>query len=269
MREAGNSIAKMFAGVRARRRIAFMPYVCMGDGGEEFTEKLVRVLAKNGADLVELGLPFSDPIADGKTIQGASMRALEGGMNTDRALALVKRMRRGGEGIPFVVMTYYNLLVAKGVEKFVKDFAKAGVQGLIIPDLPLEESAGLERICAKYGMALVQLVAPSTDNARMKKIAKASRGFLYVVSVSGVTGARKNVRAGALALVRRAKRISPVPVAVGFGVSEPAHVAALRKAGADGFIVGSRLIDIYEKEKIEAKAIRKIGQFARKMTACR
>lgn len=225
---------------------AFMPYVCCGDPSEEFTVALVKTLAKSGADAIEFGIPFSDPIADGKAIQAASSRALAGGMTPKKALAVIARLRAEGIGIPIVAMTYYNIIYSAGAARFLRSLSKAGADGLIVPDVPLEESGGLRGECKKAGLAFVPLITPNCTDERLGRIASGASGFLYAVSVLGTTGARENVNESALELVRRAKRFG-LPVCAGFGISKPKHANEFAAAGADGVIVGSRIVGIYSE----------------------
>ncbi|MCX6769605.1 MAG: tryptophan synthase subunit alpha [Candidatus Micrarchaeota archaeon] len=251
-------------------RCSFMPYVCCGDPGADFTVRLVKALAGSGADAIEFGIPFSDPIADGKTIQAASQRALAGGITPSKALAVLAKIRKAGVRVPIAVMTYYNILFSAGVGKMLARIRRSGADGLIVPDIPLGESAPLRRACRKAGLKLVLFATPNCSNARLKKIAGSSEGFIYAVSVLGTTGARSNVSPQALSLVRRMKRVSKLPLAVGFGISKPSHVRALRAAGADGVIVGSGIVNIYSRyitgRKIrERAALSEVARFARGM----
>jgi tryptophan synthase alpha chain len=183
-------LQKMFASLKGA---AFMPYVCCGDPNEKFTVKLVKALAENGADAIEFGIPFSDPIADGKAIQAASQRALASGMTPKRAIATIARLRRERVNAPIVAMTYYNIVFSNGEGKFLAALKRAGADGLIVPDVPLEEAGGLARECKKAGIDFVRLITPNCGMARLRKIAAGARGFLYAVAVFGTTGARKKV----------------------------------------------------------------------------
>lgn len=262
-------LARMFSNVRGA---AFMPYVCCGDPSAAFTVKLVKTLVENGADAIEFGIPFSDPVADGKTIQAASGRALASGMTPKKALAVVARLRRGGASIPIVAMTYYNIVYAAGVQKFANALKVAGGDGLIVPDVPIDESGELAKACRKAGIDLVFLVTPNCTDARLRKIAAKARGFLYAVAVLGITGTRKDVGGDAVRLVKRAKKISKLPVCVGFGISKPEHAKELTKAGADGVIVGSHLADVYAafmkgRAFDEKKALAAVSPYAKAMKA--
>lgn len=255
---------------RQKKGAAFMPYVCCGDPSAQFTFKLVKTLVENGADAIEFGIPFSDQIADGKAIQAASGRALLAGMTPEKAVGIIAKLRKDGVGAPIIAMTYYNIVFSFGQEKFVRALKAAGAQGLIVPDAPLGEAEGLRKACSKAGIDLVYLITPNCSPARLRKIAAKSRGFMYAVAVLGITGARKNVSGNALGLVRRAKKVSRLPVAVGFGVSRPEHAREFSRAGADGVIVGSEIANIYSKfirgKKIdERRALAEIGKFARRM----
>ncbi len=277
-----NTLENAFSSLRGEGKGAFMPYVCLGDFGVAFTEKLVEALCENGADIIELGIPFSDPVADGPTIQAAAVRALNCGTTPLHAFELVSRLRKNGNITPIVLMTYYNIVFRMGVEKFCKKACDAGANAVLCPDVPLEESGELRAACEKNGLDCIFLVAPNTPDARLKKILLHATGFLYLVSVAGTTGARKDVSQEALELVRRVKKFSGIPVAVGFGVSSAEHAMQLKRAGADGAIVGSKIIDLYSKELLEAyangrengkaekaemRALKKAAEFAREVKA--
>ena len=234
-------IAEAFARARAERRKALIAYVCAGDPDLETTRRLVPRLAEAGADIVELGVPFSDPIADGPTIQAASQRALAGGTTVAKVLELVSAIRQDGCQVPLVLMGYLNPIVAMGVAPFCERAARAGADGLIIPDLPLDEAEGLSRAAAERGMDLVLLAAPTTLPQRLDAIGRATRGFLYFVSVAGVTGARAELPQDLPAKLAQARAATTVPVAVGFGISTPDQARAL-SSHADGIVVGSAIV---------------------------
>ncbi len=236
------------------RKPAFMPYVCCGDPDEESTIRLVRTLAVNGAGAIELGIPFSDPIADGKTIQHASQRALGGGMTPGKALALLALLRAEGIRIPVFVMTYYNIVFSNGVEDFVARARKAGADGFIIPDLPPEEAGEMEAACQRIGLKLIRFITPNCSEARIRRIAENASGFLYAVSAYGTTGARDGVSQDAIGLIRRAKGITDLPLVIGFGISTPAQAGGYVKAGAAGVIVGSRIAELHRSGGLEAVA---------------
>jgi len=230
-------IAAAFAG--ARGRAALMPYLMGGFPDVETSVEIGLAYARAGADLIELGVPFSDPLADGPVIHAAATRALASGATIHAVLEAGVRI---AEQVPVVVMCYANPLYARGPERFAAELAARGISGLIVPDLPLEESADVLAACDAAGVALVPLVAPTTSDARLQRIGAVARGFVYTVSVTGTTGERAAVSGDAGALLARVKAHSPVPVALGFGISTGAQAAAAAAAGADGVIVGSRLV---------------------------
>lgn len=233
------NISEKFAELRADGEHAFITYVCSGDPKPNATRKIVRSLVNGGADIVELGLPFSDPVADGPTIQAAAQRALNAGMNTDIYFEVANSI---GRETPLICMTYYNPIFRRGLERFTKDCANSGISGIIVPDLPIEESGDLRKACFKHGLSLVLMVAPTTTDERIKRIEQNASGFLYLVSRLGVTGTSQVLSSQIKSLLDRVK--SNIPKAVGFGVSKPEHARYIVKAGADGVIVGSALIDI-------------------------
>ncbi|MFH1520742.1 MAG: tryptophan synthase subunit alpha [Candidatus Micrarchaeota archaeon] len=241
-------------------KTAFMPYICCGDPNEEFTLKLIATLAENGADAIELGIPFSDPIADGKTIQAASTRALTNGMTPEKAIAMISKIRKCEIQIPIIVMTYYNLIYSNGLEKFVKRIKDAGADGLIVPDVPFEESEELYGICKGHEIDLVRFITPNMSDERLEKIANKANGFLYAVSVIGTTGTREQIAPEAIELVKRIKKMTTIPVVAGFGISMPEQATAFANAGADGIIIGSKLVEIYSEDDIT-----KVAQFVRMM----
>jgi tryptophan synthase alpha chain len=223
----------------ARGRAALMPYLMGGFPDVERSVAVGAAYAEAGADLVELGVPFSDPLADGPVIHAAGTRALAAGATVH---AVIEAGGRIAEHVPVVLMCYANPLLARGPERFCGELAARGISGLIVPDLPLEESASVLAACDGAGLALVPLAAPTTPDDRLATIGRNARGFIYTVSVVGTTGERGAVGDGLGELLARVKRHSPVPVALGFGISTGAQAAAAADAGADGVIVGSRLV---------------------------
>jgi tryptophan synthase alpha chain len=221
------------------RRAALMPYMMGGFPDLETSLAIGEAYIDAGADLIELGVPFSDPLADGPVIHAAATRALAGGANLPGVLELARRL---AERIPVVAMCYANPILARGVERFAHELAERGVAGLIVPDLPLEESGAVLAACDAVGVALVPLVAPTTPDERMEAIGAAARGFVYVVSVVGTTGERAALASDVADVVARARARTTVPVAVGFGIATPEQAAAAAGAGADGVIVGTRLV---------------------------
>ena len=230
-------IAAAFAA--AEGRAALMPYLMGGFPDLDASAAIGEACADAGADLVELGVPFSDPLADGPVIHAAGTRALQAGATLRGVLAVAGRI---AERLPVVLMCYANLIYARGTERFARELADAGGSGLIVPDLPLEEAGAVREACDAAGLALVPLVAPTTPDDRMAEIAAGARGFLYTVSVTGTTGERAAVDGSLAPLLERAKRHCPVPVAVGFGIASGEHAAQAVAAGADGVIVGSWLV---------------------------
>jgi tryptophan synthase alpha chain len=237
-------IADAFAGARAAGRVALIPYVVAGYPDGETSLAVALAAIDGGADLLEVGLPYSDPLADGTTLQRASGIALAAGAMLERSLDLVRRVARARPGIPLVTMGYANQLMGGGDgRERVGALAAAGASGVIVADLTPDEGAPFEAAAAEADLAVVYLVAPTTAPARRAAIAARSGGFLYCVSLVGITGARASLPPEVGRYVRDVKAVSPVPVAVGFGVSRPAHVRALVRAGADGVIVASALVD--------------------------
>jgi len=218
---------------------ALIAYVCAGDPSFEETKEIVKSLINAGADIIELGLPFSDPIADGPTIEAAAQRALEAGMNPDRYFELAADI---DTDIPLVCMTYYNLIYQRGLEKFAEDCVNVGIRGIIVPDLPAEEADDLHNACKENGIDLIFLVTPVTDNRRMETILNKTSGFVYVVSRLGVTGTRSDVARSTKDILDRID--TDVPKAVGFGISDKEQAAEVISEGADAVIVGSAFIKI-------------------------
>jgi tryptophan synthase alpha chain len=230
-----------FAQVRAQDRKALVVYLCAGDPSLEATASLVPELAEAGADVIELGVPFSDPLADGPTIQAASQRALERGVTLRKVLSLARRLRDEGSTAPLVLMGYMNPIVSMGVERFCESAQAAGVDGLIVPDLPIDEAEELSRAAKSRALDLILLAAPTTPAARLAKIGARTAGFLYFVSVTGVTGARAQLPEELPSQLAGARASSKKPVVVGFGVSTPEQARAL-SAHADGVVVGSAIV---------------------------
>ena len=223
---------------------AFIPFITCGDPDLETTAKVVKAAAENGADLIELGIPFSDPTAEGPVIQAANIRALNGGVNTDKIFDFVRELRKDIT-IPLVFMTYANVVFSYGSDKFISLCAEVGIDGLILPDIPFEEKEEFLDICHKYDVALISLIAP-TSKDRVGMIAKNAEGFIYLVSSLGVTGVRTEINTELSSIVEVIRENTDIPCAVGFGISTPqqAHDMA---AVADGAIVGSAIIKIIEK----------------------
>lgn len=233
---------------------AFIPFLTCGDPDLETTQQLVRAMASNGADLIELGIPFSDPTAEGPVIQEANLRALNGGVTTDRIFAMVERLRQDVT-VPLVFMTYANVVFSYGTERFLSACARIGMDGLILPDIPFEEKEEFDSVCGQYGLDLISLIAP-TSRERIAKIAGEASGFLYVVSSLGVTGVRKEITTDIGAMVEEIRRNTDLPCAVGFGISTPEQAKTMARQ-ADGVIIGSaivRLVAQYGREAVNPVA---------------
>ncbi|MCM8812728.1 MAG: tryptophan synthase subunit alpha [Candidatus Omnitrophica bacterium] len=237
-----NRFAELTARLKRKRKKAFVVYLTAGFPDIAATRALLPRLQAAGADCIELGMPFSDPVADGATIQHASQEALRQGMTVRRFLELVKSVR-ARITVPLIMMTYYNPLLQYGLAAFVAQARECGLDGIIVPDLPPEESGALLHLLKPAGIAQIFLVSPLSDAARIRMIARACAGFIYYVPLTGVTGARAALAAGYAGKIRAIKAVSPLPVYVGFGVSQPEQVRRLAQA-ADGVIVGSALLDI-------------------------
>lgn len=235
------ALEEAFQRTRKEGRCAFIPYLTLGYPTPADTLDLVPALQAGGADIIELGVPFSDPVADGPTIQEASQVALRGGVTSSACLDLVAELRQGGVAVPLLLMGYYNPIHAYGVEDYVRDCAQVGVDGFIIPDLPPEEAGPLQKACRARGMALVFLIAPTTKEERMAIIADATQGFLYVVSRLGITGTEVSPEANLISRLDRVRRYARTPIAVGFGISEPGQARGLAPH-VDGVVVGSAII---------------------------
>ena len=256
-------IKEKFEELKKKKEGALIGFVTVGDPTEKDTLSICNSLIKGGIDMIELGLPFSDPIADGPTIQKATFRALKSGMNPNLYFETVEKIK----GIPKICLTYYNLVLQRGLEKFVRDCKGAGISGLIVPDLPIEEALPLLSFCEKYGVDLIFLVAPTTNDERLKKIIKVTKGFLYLVSLLGVTGAREKLSEYIKPMISRIRRISrEVKIAVGFGISKPSHVKEILRAGGDGVILGSAFIKIIEKNlNQKGKMLSELEKFTRQL----
>jgi tryptophan synthase alpha chain len=255
---SGNRLTKSLADLRARRRRALIPYIMAGDPTPQATERLVEILVAAGADIVELGVPFSDPIADGPVNQRAGLRAMAHGMGLRPALDLVARVRERS-AVPLVFMTYYNLVLRYGLERFCGDASGAGLDGLIIADLPPEE--GWELIAASRGvdLATIFLLAPTSTMERIRAVAATSTGFVYCVSRTGVTGIHDELPEGVRELVLRIREQTATPICVGFGISRPEQVREVA-AFADGVIVGSALVKMIEDAP---RGLDRVGAFVR------
>lgn len=223
---------------------AFIPFITCGDPSLETTEQLVYAMEQAGADLIELGIPFSDPTAEGPVILEADLRALSGGVTTDKIFEMVAKIRKHTQ-IPMVFMTYANVVFSYGAQRFMKRAAELGMDGLILPDIPFEEKAEFDSICQQNGIALISMIAP-TSHERIRMIAKEAKGFLYCVSSLGVTGTRSEITTDIGAMVQLVKEETEIPCAVGFGISTPQQAASMAKV-SDGVIVGSAIVKLCGK----------------------
>ena len=223
---------------------AFIPFITCGDPDVSTTAEVVRAAVRNGADLIELGIPFSDPTAEGPVIQGANLRALSGGITTDKVFDLVRELRRDVT-VPMVFMTYANVVFSYGAERFIKTCSEIGIDGLILPDLPFEEKDEFQPICRDCGVDLISLIAPTSEN-RIAMIAKEAEGFIYIVSSLGVTGTRSEIKTDLSSIVKVVRENTNVPCAIGFGISTPEQAKKMADI-ADGAIVGSAIIKILAK----------------------
>jgi tryptophan synthase alpha chain len=252
-------IAATFRRLRARGERALVPYFCAGDPSLEVTAALVEEAARREADLIEVGLPFSDPLADGPTIQRAGARALERGVSLYRLLPVLAEVT-GRTETPVLLMSYLNPLHRYGFEAVARDLVKAGVAGLIVPDLPVDESQALGRATRAAGLDLVCLAAPTSGAARLRRIARAAQGFIYLVPLTGITGERADLPAELVALVRDLRAVTTKPICVGFGISTPAQVAAVVR-DADGAIVGSAIVRLVESLAGDPGLVGTVGEF--------
>lgn len=234
-----NNVSKAF-----ERGKAFIPFITCGDSDFETSEKLIFSMIEAGADLIELGIPFSDPTAEGPVIMAANERALKAGATTDKVFDLVGRIRKKSQ-IPLAFMTYANVVFSRGIENFVSRMAKLKMDALILPDVPYEEREEFDVVCKKYGIDLILLVAP-TSSERAERIAKAASGFIYCVSSLGVTGERANLSNEVGGLIAEIKKVKNIPCAIGFGISTPEQAAAMAEI-SDGVIVGSAIVKIIAK----------------------
>ena len=248
-------IEETFARLNAQGRTAFVAFLTVGYPDVESTPGLTRALVDGGADIIELGIPFSDPLAEGPTIQAASFHALQNGVTVGTCLDVVRRLREGGLDAPIVFMGYYNPILSYGVERFARDAAVAGADGVIPVDLPPEESGPLEKACREHGLRLVYLLAPTSTDERIRAVAERASGFIYCVSLAGVTGARLELPSDLGEFVTRVRKYTNLPVAVGFGISQPEHFRAIGRI-ADAAVIGSAIIDEITKSDANEREAR-------------
>jgi len=257
-----NRLDAAFRRLRRQRRTAFIPFVMAGDPSLAQTAALVETLAASGADIIELGVPFSDPLADGPTIQRAAQRALRRRVSLADVLGLVRRLRRRHQ-VPLVLLTYYNPVYHAGARHVLAAARAAGVDGVIIPDLPAEEAQPLVREARRQGVAAILLAAPTSSPARLRRIVRLASGFIYFVSLTGTTGIRRRLPAELERQVRRLRRLTRLPVCVGFGIATPREARRVA-AVADGVIVGSALVRVIERHR-RGRLVQAVGRFARQL----
>jgi tryptophan synthase alpha chain len=263
-------ISQAFTRAKAEGRTAFMPFLTAGDPDIAATIRLVQRLATEKVDLIEIGFPYSDPIADGPVIQASYTRALNAGVTIDRILDAFRALDKKGVP-PLIPMVSYAIVMRRGVERFLKDAVAAGFSGLIIPDLPGDEAGEMFEAVRRHGLDLIQLVAPGTNPERVRKVLKSCSGFVYCLGVAGITGERQQVADTLLDQLKWLRKETTLPLAVGFGVSQPEHVATLRKA-ADGVIVGSAIVRRCEPKegRTSEGATQEVGTYVSEMVAaCR
>lgn len=239
-------IEQAFARRHAQGQIALMPYMTMGFPEKDATADVIEAYVAGGADLIEMGVPFSDPLADGVTIQRSSQRAIQNGVTLRFCIEETARLRERGIQIPLMHMSYYNPILHYGIEQYCADAAAAGVDGLLVPDLTPEEADALVEATGKHGLALIPFVAPTSTDARIEQVARIAQGFIYCVSLTGVTGARKELATYLTEYLGRVRKYTDKNLAVGFGISRPEHVATISRV-ADGAIIGAALVNILEQ----------------------
>jgi tryptophan synthase alpha chain len=264
---AAGRIEATFARLKAERRTGLVAFLTVGYPDVESTLRLVPALVEGGADIIELGVPFSDPVAEGPTIQRASFRALENGVTMETCLKVAARLRAQGMAAPIFLMGYYNPVLAYGIEQFARDAAGAGADGVIVVDLPPEESGPLREACTAHNVRLIYLLAPTSTDERIRQVAELASGFVYCVSLTGVTGARSELPAGLDAFVKRVRNFTPLPIAVGFGISQRKHFQAVARI-ADAAVIGSAIIDEIDRTEGTAQAAR-LREYAEVVTGRR
>lgn len=260
------SISETFANLKKRGKVALVPYITAGDPDLLTTAKALEVLDSCGADIIELGVPYSDLLADGPVIQAAATRALQKGTNFDAVISMLREVIPQLKA-PLVLFSYYNPILKRGPESFMHTIKSVGVRGLVVPDVPLEETTNLRRLTAANKIELVLLTTPTTPTERMKLIVEASEGFIYLVSITGVTGARASIESRVEFLLQEIKKATTKPVAVGFGISKPEHVAQIAQWGADGVIVGSAMVKLLGEAKSPEEGLEHLETLTRNLRA--
>ena len=248
------------------RRPAYLPYVLLGFPSAPKTLDVARVLVEGGADGLGLGLPFRDPVADGPVIQKAGNDALDRGFTVAQAVELVREIRALSADAPLTLMAYYNMLIARGLERFIADFAAAGIDGFLVPDLPVEQAMELAPLAARHGVDLIFIASPLSDERRLDMMQQAGGGFLYVVTRLGITGVESNYAEALDTLFARIHKAVTLPAFAGFGISEPEHAARMVAAGADGVIVGSKLVQLIRQAEDDDWNLATLAAHTRDMT---
>ena len=261
--ESLSKVDEKFCELKNNKKLALMPFIMAGDPNIEITSEILLKLQENGADLIELGVPYSDPLADGPVIQVAASRALKSGTSLRKVIKLLESLK-GKLKIPIILFSYLNPLLCFGFEKFCEMASNAGVSGLIVPDLPLEEAYKFSKIVSNHSMDLILLVAPTTPFERMKQISNHTKGFTYLVSVTGVTGERSKMENRVENLISKLKDVNSNPIAVGFGISTSEHVNKVREWGADGVIIGSAFVKRISSSS-EKDVVDHVGEFCKEM----
>jgi tryptophan synthase alpha chain len=259
------SYQKMFLEIKNRGEGAFIPFTVAGDPDFETSIEIVRQYVDNGADALEIGFPFSDPVADGPSVQAADIRSLNEGMTTDKCFEFISKIREF-TSVPIGILVYYNLIYKKGLEEFYSKARNAGINGILAADLPPEEAGDVVDMARKYNLDQIFMVAQTTPNERISEIVKMCTGFLYVVAVMGVTGARSDIKRSTVDLIKRVKSHTDLPIAVGFGISKPEHIKDVIQSGSDGAIVARAIINIITQNLDDLdNAKQEIGSFCKEL----
>ena len=258
-------LTEKFNDLKVQGRAAFIPYIAAGDPNLDITKELLLELQSSGSDIIELGIPFSDPIADGPTIQKAGVRALNSGTTVKKIYEMLKSIKK--EMVtPLVLMTYFNPVLKYGIERFIRDFKEAGVDGIIVPDLPPDEADDFIGIAERYFFDTIFLLAPTSNHGRIKRVSKASHGYIYYVSVLGVTGARASLSFKLSKNIKIIKKVTKTPVCVGFGISTPEQVSQVASM-AEGVIVGSAIIKVIENNLDNPSLVKRVGEFTKQLVS--
>ncbi|XP_038906368.1 tryptophan synthase alpha chain-like [Benincasa hispida] len=257
-------LSETFNKLREQGKVALIPYITAGDPDLSTTAEALKVLSTCGSDIIELGVPYSDPLADGPVIQAAATRSLARETNFNAIISMLKGVIPE-LSCPISLFTYYNLILKRGIENFVMIIKDAGVRGLVVPDVPLEETEILRKEAVKYNIELVLLTTPTTPKDRMKDIAEASEGFVYLVSSVGVTGTRTSVSGRVQTLLEEVKEVTDKPVAVGFGISKPEHVKQVADWGADGIIIGSAMVKLLGEAQSPEEGLKELENFTKSL----